>query len=291
MYSHPREGRSTVKNTFNALPVENSMHLDRSRCKKPIGVVLGGWLGCTPRALSKYSALYQGAEFILIEAVIAPPTSILQASRMEDAPLMREIALRIRHKLLSAQHMLAGFVIHSFSNGGCFLYEIIKKSLYRRDFNLEIPLVGTIFDSSPAFYSGADETSLQRAMAFTSRLDRWQLWWRSLFETHEQKNTRILRAVNYWRWLREDQSPIPQLYLFSDVDDLAPLEPLTDLIEYRKKTFAAPIFSCKFHMSPHCCHLLTQPYMYALVLRGFLNVCKSKSCPSTYGGTGVRSAL
>eukprot|EP00559_Dactyliosolen_fragilissimus_P001493 CAMPEP_0184869848 /NCGR_PEP_ID=MMETSP0580-20130426/35544_1 /TAXON_ID=1118495 /ORGANISM="Dactyliosolen fragilissimus" /LENGTH=228 /DNA_ID=CAMNT_0027371607 /DNA_START=271 /DNA_END=954 /DNA_ORIENTATION=+ len=206
------------------------------------------------------------------------------------------------------------FVCHLFSNGGCFLWEKIRQILYhnanrigtsyddvtdstkcddesiRPIAALRDKLVGIVFDSSPCAFSEQPEL-LQNALGHCDIFTRLklQLYLASratLVMGGEKRElaARQRRAQDFWNGMRNCARPdIPQLYLYGDNDHLAPLEPLEELIEKRRREFGEEkIRSFKFggmRPSPHCSHLLTYPEKYMEMLQSFLESCASPYCP------------
>lgn len=250
-------------------------------------VVLAGWLGCTQRILGKYADMYESLGYSTI-SIIAPPFVVVEASMEEESRSMQKLAKELLHRLASQENeRRINVVFHSFSNGGCFLYEqlriilqkiggiVVMKGSRRA---VLISIIGAIFDSCPAYYSGdqSDTEGLKRAMKYTSNFYQCSFWFQSLFRTSFQNKKNIDRAKTYWNRMRNNCSLVPELYCYSDVDDLAPPTKLLKLIEFRKK--ANPhVLSVLFEHSSHCCHLFTQPYMYSLVVSSFVDLCKERS--------------
>ena len=264
-------------------------------------VVLAGWLGCTDRALDKYARLYQGLGYSTL-SVIAPPMTVIEASMQEYSPFMHQLANQVLCQLISSKisvdkqtnnnrDFVIYLVFHSFSNGGCFLYEQIRLILQGRSrslkqvntgaSNVKIRMIGAVFDSSPAYYfidKDGNIEGLERAMKYASKFDRIKFWFRNIFHATCDKEQHIMRARKYWDRMRNSSVLFPELYCYSDNDELAPYFHLNELIRYRKKS-NSNVLATLFERSPHCCHLLTQPYMYSLVISNFLDLCQKEIFP------------
>ncbi|VEU37633.1 unnamed protein product [Pseudo-nitzschia multistriata] len=126
--------------------------------------VMGGWLGCQPKFLQRYEAMYNSLGFEVL-SVVATPLSVIDSTltyqslprnpihvpspskwplragaNTESVPSARNGIARNRMQDL-AWNVLADihnsgadvFVFHCFSNGGCFLWESICRILLFRD--------------------------------------------------------------------------------------------------------------------------------------------------------------
>jgi len=289
-------------NGRNYTSKNNSHH----KGKMVFHVILAGWLGSTHRALDKYADLYRKMKFCrcIVHPVIAPPMSVFEASLVEDnSSHMRNLAMSLVDRVSSWMEGGEGCVeeasqaeklviFHSFSNGGCFLLEQFRNLMCS---TVNIRIVGTIFDSSPAFYSNNDVFyggQLSRAMQYTSWFDRMRLrlylsgraWRRRKIGLKFEEEVKE-RARTYWRRMLEHgtsctsspNDPEPELYLYSNVDSLCPMKPLELLIRHRsnevKHQRRRYVMKVLFDKSPHCCHLRTQPHIYELSVKNFVEFC------------------
>ncbi|KAL7543395.1 hypothetical protein ACHAXR_013321 [Thalassiosira sp. AJA248-18] len=243
--------------------------------KKPI-VVLAGWLGCQPRNLRRYSQMYDhigwdsliriGSPRSVVAAMTEGP-SYGQSSKSE----MKHLAINILQELQTKQP--PHFVLHIFSNNGCFLWEWMRFLLYENDaplpsaagYNIDIhnlrgKLIGIIFDSAPAHYNGNTDT-LQSALHYVSSVTE---------RNHLMNVTKSLDAQvtkqrfdNFWNSLCNGMIDTPQMHLYSQSDKLASAKQLEKLIAYREKNAReGKIWKHMFEDSEHCCHLMKYPEEY-----------------------------
>ena len=255
---------------------------------KPV-VVLAGWLGCHPRSLRRYSKLYNSLGWDKIKQ-IASPKSIVTA--MSEGPSysqpssteMQHLAINTLKELQVLQPPY--FIIHIFSNGGCFLWEYIRYILYEQDTSQQLSskhnsidisdlkqkFIGVIFDSAPGYYNGKIG-DLQSALEYvSSEIERKDLlgMTKSL-----DRNVVHRRFTEFWNGLLNDSTNIPQLYLYSQYDNLASANHIEKLIDYRKDLIGMKrkIWKHKFLDSDHCCHLLKYPQEYSKSIKEFLAFC------------------
>jgi len=138
--------------------------------------------------------------------------------------------------------------------------------------NLRQKLIGVIFDSAPGYYDGRID-DLQSALEYvSSNIERKDLL--TMTKTLEQNVVRQ-RFAEFWNGLSNDSTNIPQLYLFSQCDNLASSKHIEMLIEYRKDEIGMKrkIWKHKFLDSDHCCHLLKYPQEYSKSIKEFLSFC------------------
>ena len=246
-------------------------------------VILAGWLGCHPNNLQRHVQMYDRLGYNTLIR-IASPESVLHAmvngpsshrnNDMCTSSEMEHIAINtLQHiEQLQPPH----FIIHIFSNNGCFLWEWIRHILYNQSsYNLQDKLIGIIFDSAPAYYHGKID-GLQSALAYVGnkeQRDKLINMARSLNPNQVKQ-----RHSDFWNGLCDDpygSENIPQLYLYSDCDPLANVKYLEELISYRRQQMnkSERIWSHKFASSNHCGHLKKYPAEYEQSVRNFLEFC------------------
>ena len=260
-----------------------------SKPNKPV-VILAGWLGCHPRNLRRYSKLYNSLGWDMI-IQIASPKSIVTTmsegpsySQPSSSSEMQHLAINTLKELQALQPPY--FIIHIFSNGGCFLWECIRYILYEQDTlqqlssthnsidvsNLQQKLIGVIFDSAPGYYDGRID-DLQSALEYVSSdIERKDLL--TMTKSLDQ-NVVHQRFTEFWNGLSNDSTNIPQLYLYSQYDHLTSVKHIEMLIECRKDLIGmkGKIWKHPFLDSEHCCHLLKYPQEYSKSIKEFLAFC------------------
>ncbi|KAL7544915.1 hypothetical protein ACHAWF_008283, partial [Thalassiosira exigua] len=246
-------------------------------------VVLAGWLGCRPRNLRRFVRMYDRMGWNALIR-IGSPRSVVAA--MTEGPPdsspkseMRCLAVDTLRELRRIQPPY--FVLHLFSNNGCFLWEWMRHLLQpsrtslndcNADFlDLRQRLIGIIFDSAPAYYGGKT-TALQSALQYVSpQKDRDHLL--EITKTLDDRAVKE-RFDCFWNGLLDDSTDVPQMHLYAEVDALAPTEQLEGLIAYRRNKLGRnKIWSNKFSDSGHCRHLLKHPEEYELLVKRLLTLC------------------
>lgn len=263
---------------------------------RPI-VILAGWLGCHPKNLQRHVQMYDRLGYTSLIR-IASPESVLHA--MVDGPpvpnahIDAEVDSNDRNNNKSASEMEhiaintlqhiqklqpPHFIIHIFSNNGCFLWEWIRYILFfhESNYNLQDKLIGIIFDSAPAYFHGKID-GLQSALEYVGNKEQRD----KLINMARSLNPNQVkhRHDEFWNGLRDDtygSEHVPQLYLYADNDPLANVKYLEELIAYRRQQISRKerIWSRKFVASSHCGHLKKYPTEYEQFVRGFLEFCTS----------------
>ena len=274
---------------------------------KPVAVLLG-WLGCQPKNLRRFTDLYDKRgwdSFVRVaspESVIAAiqqgPSGIqvncnglvdYQSSKFDDKSLSEEMydqAFDILHELQYRQ--CQQFIVHIFSNGGCFLWEwiahILMQQCQRISWNntcidvqnLRSKLVGRVFDSAPANYEGRPDGILSALQHIKPIEDRNHL----LNMARRVDASRVnVRHDEFWQKMRDDNHlAVPELYMCSKNDRLTSFAPLKQLIINREEVLGKEnVRTHIFSDSDHCGHLLKYPEEYDLILGQFLFACNNKN--------------
>lgn len=262
--------------------------------RRPV-VILAGWLGCHPKNLQRYVQMYDRLGYnsliriaspaSVIHAVVdGPPdpnTDILDDAHGNDHNMCS--SLEMKHLAINTlQHIQQSqpphFIIHIFSNNGCFLWEWIRYILFHQSntFALKNKLLGIIFDSAPAYFHGKID-DLQSALEYVDNIEQ------------RDKLIKMARSLNrdqvkhrhnqFWNGLCNDTyalDNVPQLYLYSDCDKLANVRYLEELIAHRRQQTTSGkerVWSHKFVGSSHCGHLKKYPIVYEQSVRNFLEFC------------------
>ena len=169
------------------------------------------------------------------------------------------------------------FIIHIFSNNGCFLWEWMRYILLHQSSycNLKNSLIGIIFDSAPAYFHGKIDGLLSALQYVGNEEQRDKL---INFARSLDPNQLKRRHNEFWSGLRNDtytSENIPQLYLYSDCDELANVKYLEELIARRRKQVGRKkvVWSHKFVGSSHCGHLKKYPAEYEQTVGNFIEFC------------------
>jgi len=276
--------------------------------------ILAGWLGCQPKNLRRYEAMYNSLN-IRPMVVIAPLDAVaesLQLSASQVASLgddnrrprlwedlqnhkIRDIAANVLRDIENNYPCCRMFIFHAFSNGGCLVYEAMRNILLQQrdegnSYNydtrtMKLKLGGVIFDSCPGFFdlSTLDE-GFSKAVSFCSPEEqrKFNASNKAIAELerlnptlHDRRMQLVTERMDIFvRGMYEDPLPIPQLFLHSTADKLIPHEPLKRFIEHRKSTIAH-VMEKNFIDSPHVMHYQHYPTDYHNAVESFLNVCDS----------------
>ena len=268
-------------------------------------VVLCGWLGAQPCNLRRYEELYSGMGFCVWSRVataamvanatfsqppLAVPRSWPHKSSATVTNTMESLAWVVLGEIDLSTFPFVSF--HVFSNSGCFLWEnicsIVRLSerenngiladpvphpVLRRLEAIRERIMGVVFDSCP----GDDLSRLPNALNFCTLEEqirvilstRYAFFYFPSVQREVQK-----RAKAYIGNRVSDAWSLPQLYLYSEDDSLAPFRTLNEFVERRKQLHGSRIIWSKvWSKSAHCSHLYHHPQEYQKSVSSFMNVC------------------
>lgn len=220
--------------------------------------------------------------------------------------MMETLAWNVLAEIDALNHPMVLF--HVFSNAGCFFWEKVNeilrlaiiintenntnnsydqsnvssnklsKPIEQRLQLLRYRIVGTIFDSCP----GSQLHRLPEALRYCT----WQQYARVMFFNMKyiffdwpavQKEVQN-RSRQYMTYLMDDKWDLPQLYLYSENDTLAPHESIKEIVEGRQRLYGHErIFQRLWKESSHCAHFFHHPEQYQEAVQSFVNVCISYS--------------
>jgi hypothetical protein len=237
-------------------------------------ILLAGWLGCHPRQLRRYEALYEKHDFHVVSRIATPSSVfnyVLDRKDTELEQLARDFMASDEMK--SCSH----YYIHAFSNGGCFLYETIRQLAGDNH-----QPAGILFDSCPA----AELERISDALQYCSWREKTRVLWdfglltylqmSPLFPTSSMQDSLRRRADSFIRSLENDPT-IPQLFLYSLNDTLAPSKYVDRLVAVRQKRFGKDVITSKvWDKSSHCAHLRDHPDEYTQAVDSFLIDCERR---------------
>jgi hypothetical protein len=219
----------------------------------------------------------------------------------------------------AGDHHFSGIVFHNFSNGGCFVWERVSEILKLVDDNtpnlppippresvppcnysinndshhysmtqtaasaireIKQQLIGVIFDSAPNIHLDSLEMALEHVNENEmADLERYVGKTKYQQQSLQQNDKIQLRMQIYEDHLRNDTLSIPQLYLNSLDDPLAPAIYIRDLVQHRRKIMEHDnlIVHCEWQESAHCQHILRHPQEYTEAVLSFLPLCYETS--------------
>lgn len=265
---------------------------------KPL-VVVAGWMGCQQRHLRRYIQLYQrnGLDVLPVIASTIPVVKSTLANspiqKPDDWPATSKLSSNSPNCLQALAWDVLGEIekkeppavlFHIMSNGGGFVWEHIRNVLDSgSNFDsstretLEAikfsSIRGVVFDSSPAWF-GDEENVFGPALSHCSdedRLKTYEHFGQGAFEneTKPNKQRRLHRNQEYFRFLREDPLDIPHLYFYAKNDLLTDYTRIQEIIQFRRKMRTTPVLEKYWEESGHCAHLLHHPEEYANALTNF----------------------
>lgn len=273
--------------------------------RRPL-VVLAGWLGSKPQHLKRYEDLYRRAGCDVIHR-IAPAYMIVTATLRPAEMIKPPPAWPQKTPVSSSLQNLAWDVLaeidnrdppflffHTFSNGGCMLWEQIRRlyglentlagengatvpvTVQKKLRKMKMKTIGVTFDSAP----GSELERINEALAYCTWKERCLAVLYGGFDflsigSDERVKLRLKRrSREYISTLQSDPWDIPQLYLFSVDDPLAPYHDLDSLVDARIKVFGKErIWKVAWGRSKHCAHLLLHPKEYSEAVQRFISFC------------------
>jgi hypothetical protein len=243
-------------------------------------VVLFGWVGSTPRLVSKYAAalLETGGACSAqrVYSTTAPTLDIfVRPARV------RALALRAL-ELLEQRHAGEPSVLAYMSNGGAFVHAHLSQ-LLAEDAALSAPaarrfggvrIVGTVFDSAPAYLS---QDSMARAPTEAIRNVLVRSIAYCVLRVALPVVLPLLHGLGFekrfWSALEADPTPGPSLYIYSAHDTLTDCRRLDALVAQRRSTHAlgaAGVHTLRIGASepesPHVQHLARHGARYRAAL-------------------------
>ena len=267
-------------------------------------VVLAGWLGCQRKALRRYEQLYRQLGFDVICHISTPrmivdytmhrrPIQIpdqwpLSSSTATTTPQsMQDLGWQVLGQIHNQQ--ASSWIFHGFSNGGCFLWDQIRRILMEKDATkqpakdllnfLSSRTKGVVFDSCPAWFAG-NPSGLRAALSYCSWEERLDVLVRFgpgvvMYDGRVQTQRRNQRCQEVFELLHEDPLDVPQLYLASQDDLLSDYKYIDELIRHRESVQVqkSPVMKQIWQSSPHCGHLRTHPKEYAEAIETFVAAC------------------
>ncbi|XP_043195491.1 transmembrane protein 53-like [Amphibalanus amphitrite] len=252
--------------------------------REPV-VFLFGWAGCEDRHLSKYAEMYKDLGCVTIRYI--SPTNYIFFTPRELLDVSDQLIDLITDLTLEVHPVL----FHCFSNGGALVYRCLTRRLRERRLSLDVR--GAVFDSGPI---RRRVTSGWRAIHQCTKGAAWYrwflaclfvllvlcryLWWCTLgsadTDTHPWS---LLECPDRW----------PQLFIYSDKDDITPAQDVDQFMAGRRAR-GVEVSSRRFADSPHVQHYRYHREEYCAAVSAFLGrVCgpgSAGSRPRSGSGSG-----
>ncbi len=234
--------------------------------KTPLCVLLG-WGDSKQHQLRKYSEIYEKRGFNTI--TVSP--LLLDALVFPDLK-GKKISYKILETIANEFEGEIPIVFHQFSNGGLCLYYFMCEELVKKDgvYGQQMKVVGSIFDSCPVI---PDADSIPRAQrVFTNELKnpilKTMLWYTigAVLPFVVRMNPLVKVFINS---LENSTISSPQMFLYSESDDLAPYKDIDAFIEYRKKR-GVDVMAQRWRDTLHVRHFMSEPDKYVEMIDNFL---------------------
>lgn len=261
--------------TYNIIDNPNQSSLSPS---SPV-VIIYGWVGSTPKLLSKYASM-----FTLLPVQRIYTTTVRNMDLLH--PNAKSRLIRISHSILNyiqITHPNIPIIFGYFSNGGTFIHEQII-NIYRNGKPSQyshVNIQGTFFDSAPAYLSlpaatrafseGIKNKFLQIVVYYTIYLFIMPI----IFLYYG-----INRPKEYFNNLSNDPLPCPSLYIYSIQDSITEYKPLEEMIYKRQKNTdkypGQSIHILRLDKSKHVGHLLMYSEEYQKAIKNLVSLCLPK---------------
>lgn len=234
-------------------------------------MLLFGWVGSTPRLLNKYAdALLDTDRVSCVYHTTAPSLDVFV--RLSNLRVLAKSAL----DLITTRHPRnTPVVIMSMSNGGAFVYRAMVELMAEDSYSSPVNIVGTIFDSAPAYLS---IQSAARAVSEGAKnaLVRNLIYWaaRLVFPlVFPFISGGLDYPQRFWRACIADPLTCPSLYIYSSGDELTDASRLDGLVVARRESHPAGEAGVRVSKltSPHVSHLAKHPGLYKQALAQFMH--------------------
>ncbi|KAJ8040814.1 Transmembrane protein 53 [Holothuria leucospilota] len=236
-------------------------------------VMLFGWAGCADKNLAKYSAIHQSKGYTTIRYT-APRSKIFG-----NPDSIRDTAYKLLELLFDLGLEENPIIFHVFSNGGSFIYRHIMELLTNGEnpqfSNLKV--AGSILDSTPS----------------DPRI------WTAMKAIFHSRNTPILTTIflmlmfavlaildlvlpkafrkasslsTHLQSIEGNPSKKPQLFLYSNVDNLCDYKRVEEVIA-RRQELGVEVWQVCWNDSEHVAHFLKHKDEYMKKVLDFIKFC------------------
>jgi hypothetical protein len=236
-----------------------------------LSILLFGWVGSNTKLLSKYADVFSKSPLVKRILHTTAPTYDVFINTNGLVSLARSSLDQLLF------HPNEPVIIMLMSNGGVLVYLEMLKLLQKEPRRYEcIKIIGTIFDSSPAYLSfdsmsrapteGIRNPTFRNIAYWIFRLLILPLLFLFIFGFDAPDR--------FWKTLIEDSLPCPSLYIYSMHDLLTDSKRLDELVEARRERHLHKIFTFKIfdteEKSPHVMHLLKHRERYEIAVFDFI---------------------
>lgn len=251
----------------------------------PVGtepvVFMLGWLASRDKALAKYSVMYENAGCITVR-YIHPPADYFFADSSHSKNLQNAAEKLV---MLLDDYDLKNhpIYVHSFSNGGYYVYRYLADVLHAADVNM----IGVCCDSAPG---DADLSMSARAILnsdglFPNKLAAYCCVFVFFFIYAFQLLQRCVRRnKSIYQYMRDSpHHNWPHLFLYSTIDVVIPAQHVVAMAEARRLIASrdgeggAMVETHNFRTSPHVRHRVMHTDEYDAKCTDFLARCLLRS--------------
>ncbi|CAG9772329.1 unnamed protein product [Ceutorhynchus assimilis] len=241
--------------------------------KLPV-ILLFGWAGCKDKYLAKYSQIYEEKGLITLRYT-APVKWLFMRKKPMSA--IGEKLVKLLFELNFENHPI---FVHCFSNGGAFVYQNFSYALDLQEKPLE--LKGVIFDSAPgkrrvttlfraltAILEGNIIYSISMSLILTTFLS--VMWFYEVISIQFFPKESV-HSNNPFEFLKGEKVRCPQLFIYSENDDLIPHTDVESFANHRQDLGAKVTRIC-YQNSLHVKHLPENRKSYVSSVFQFINKC------------------
>lgn len=171
--------------------------------------------------------------------------------------------------------------MHTFSNGGCRVYQFLSDLIHNSKTFASVTLCGVVFDSCPSsrnicrgvqVYMSICNHSFFVKYFVAACLFVWLVVVTILSHCAECIPFAWIPTDDYWDFMCSDPAICPQLYLYSVRDTLIPYKDVEKIIAVRRSR-GVHVLTQRWDDSAHVAHLLAHRETYITACRDFLQHC------------------
>ncbi|XP_044762656.1 transmembrane protein 53-A-like isoform X2 [Coccinella septempunctata] len=260
------------KSYLYVTPAQSKANTLNDQSYEPV-VMLFGWMGAQDKYLRVYSQIYEEQGFPTVRLTVSPFIVLFKNNEMTE----------FSHKLVSLleepDFKDRPVIIHLFSNGGSFQYEVFLNTLDEAKRKL---VKGVIFDSGPAkwtLYNSFTVCSMILSSLVSNKFLLYPLTVAAIASSAslvglKKIQKKILKRPVYlmdpYNNLMNQENACPQLFFFSKADKLVPYRDMEVFIEKRKSRGVEVMYKI-YETTQHVKHYPSDKLGYTKTVLNFLN--------------------
>ncbi|XP_044762654.1 transmembrane protein 53-like isoform X1 [Coccinella septempunctata] len=235
-------------------------------------VILFGWAGAVDKYLKHYAKIYEERGLHTIRYIVPVKYLFFQSNKM----------LKIGEEMVDVfcqqKFKSSPIIIHVFSNGGGFQYEVFMRSLSKTPHQTQVK--GMIFDSCPvkrgrfglynAIKANVDSKYLKVPISFL--LTTYAILRRSLEMYVAQILKKECIQMNPYDNLMNEKCRWPQHFIYSTLDKVVRKESVESFAKHRKALGVDVTMKC-YDNSQHVQHYMKNKSSYIRSVVKFVNKC------------------